>query len=263
MTEPTPHSTPPPGGTATPNPQGPVPPGGNIPAQAGPPHGTAPLRYGTPPAHLPPGPYPVPGWPGMPPPAGTAPGWRPGFPPPPPVSPAGQPLADFSDRFLAGLVDYGIYFLVSLVLSVPSMIFYLTRVMPEMFLVTGDGVVREPDLLAVLVPMLLLQLALLLLMLGLLYVYHVEMMFRTGQTPGKRIMKIRVVPLDPRATLNRGDAAKRYLVQFVAGAVVPGFSYLDGLWQLWDKPYQQCLHDKAARTVVVKVPRVNELRLAP
>jgi hypothetical protein len=35
---------------------------------------------------------------------------------------------------------------------------------------------------------------------------------------------------------------------------VPGLYYLDGLWQLWDKPYQQCLHDKWPRTGVVKVP---------
>ncbi|MEU3454082.1 hypothetical protein ABZ671_10820 [Micromonospora sp. NPDC006766] len=27
----------------------------------------------------------------------------------------------------------------------------------------------------------------------------------------------------------------------------------DGFWQLWDKPWQQCLHDKFAGTVVVKV----------
>ena len=40
--------------------------------------------------------------------------------------------------------------------------------------------------------------------------------------------------------------AKRFLVQDVAGSFVPFFSWLDGLWQLWDKPYQQCLHDKFA-----------------
>ena len=79
------------------------------------------------------------------------------------------------------------------------------------------------------------------------------MMHRSGQTLGKRIMKIRVVPLDPAGSLTRGMAAKRYLVQFPAGMFVPFFSYLDGLWQLWDKPYQQSLHDKFARTVVVKV----------
>ena len=39
----------------------------------------------------------------------------------------------------------------------------------------------------------------------------------------------------------------------VAGGLIPFFSYVDGLWQLWDKPYLQTLHDKFAQTVVVKV----------
>ncbi|WP_329105107.1 RDD family protein [Micromonospora sp. NBC_01699] len=248
MTAPPPPSSPPPGGTPAPNPQGQVPPGGHIPAQAGPPPGNPPLWYASPP------PRPVPGPPAY---------HRPGFPTPPPVSPAGQPLAEFSDRFLAGLVDYGIYFLTSLVLTVPVMIFYVTRTLPAMFETAPDGATLEPDFVAALVPLFLLQFALVVVLLTLVYVYHVEMMFRSGQTLGKRIMKIRVVPLDPQATLTRAAAAKRYLVQFVAATFLPGLSYLDGLWQLWDKPYQQCLHDKAARTVVVKVPRVNELRLAP
>jgi uncharacterized RDD family membrane protein YckC len=189
--------------------------------------------------------------------------FRPGFPLPPPVSPSGQPLAEFSDRFLAALVDYGIYFLVSMALTVPAMIFYMTRTLPTLFEMSTQGALAEPDVPATLAPLFLLQGALVVVLLALAYVYHVEMMFRSGQTLGKRIMKIRVIPLDPHATLTRGAAAKRYLVQFVAAAFVPGLSYLDGLWQLWDKPYQQCLHDKAARTTVVKVPRVNELRLAP
>jgi hypothetical protein len=36
-----------------------------------------------------------------------------------------------------------------------------------------------------------------------------------------------------------------------SGQPLAGFG--DGLWQLWDKPWQQCLHDKFAGTVVVKV----------
>ena len=48
------------------------------------------------------------------------------------------------------------------------------------------------------------------------------------------------------------------LVQIPSSAViVPFFNWIDGLWQLWDKPYQQCLHDKVAQTVVIKVNRVT------
>jgi uncharacterized RDD family membrane protein YckC len=85
------------------------------------------------------------------------------------------------------------------------------------------------------------------------YLYDVEMMLGSGQTIGKRIMKLRIVPVDPAATLTRGMAAKRYLVEHVVAVFVPGFNLLDGLWQLWDKPHRQCLHDKFAQTVVVKV----------
>jgi uncharacterized RDD family membrane protein YckC len=105
-----------------------------------------------------------------------------------------------------------------------------------------------------LLPLLLLEAGVFLLMLVLYYVYDVEMMFRSGQTFGKKLMKIKVVPLDPAATLTRAAAAKRYGVEFVAGMFVPFFSYVDGFWQLWDKPYQQTLHDKAAGTIVIKVP---------
>jgi uncharacterized RDD family membrane protein YckC len=102
-------------------------------------------------------------------------------------------------------------------------------------------------------PFLLLELGLVVVTLAAYYVYYVEMMYRSGQTLGKRLIGIRVVPADPGRRLTRTMAAKRYGVEFVAGSVVPFFSLLDGLWQLWDTPFQQTLHDKAAQTVVIKV----------
>ena len=102
-------------------------------------------------------------------------------------------------------------------------------------------------------PVLLVELGVFVFLMLLYYVYAVEFMHRTGQTLGKKAMKIRVVPIDPSRRLTRGMAAKRYLTEYVVGSIVPAFSWIDGLWQLWDKPYQQTLHDKAAQTVVVKV----------
>jgi len=115
-----------------------------------------------------------------------------------------------------------------------------------------DGTPVEPGFATFFLPLLLAELVFVLLMLGVYYLYSVEYQGRSGQTVGKRVMKIRVVPLDPAARLDRGMLAKRFLVQYVGG-FVPLFSYLDGFWQLWDKPYQQCLHDKFAKTAVVKV----------
>jgi uncharacterized RDD family membrane protein YckC len=75
-----------------------------------------------------------------------------------------------------------------------------------------------------------------------------------GQTLGKRALGTRVVNADTRSKISGGAAAGRAavyafpsIVPFVGGL----FALLNELWLLWDGR-RQCLHDKAARTVVVK-----------
>ena len=207
---------------------------GPHPGQAGPPPGYPPY-YG-PPYYGPPqfGP----------------PGWR---PQPVPLSPDGRPLADFGTRLLAYTIDTALLTAVAAVVFLPVFIWLFVSLMPDMA-ATGDPYApATPDLGAIGVKFVLAEVGLILFLLVGYYVYYVEMMFRTGQTIGKKLIKVRVVPSTPGATLTRGMAAKRYLVEFVGGLVIPLFSYLDGFWQLWDKPYQQTLHDKVAGTVVVKV----------
>ncbi|WP_405101221.1 RDD family protein [Micromonospora sp. NBC_01412] len=249
----------------------PTPPAGGQPPAAGgvaPPPAPAPLRYAVPAqpgptGYAPPGafagPPPSPGWtgpPGYAPPPGWAPPPRPGFAPVP-VAPNGQPLASFGDRLLAYLIDSAVAGLVAMVLFLPVFLFIWFKMFGELTRTNPDGTLVEPDPSALwtdfMLPLFLAELGLFVLMLGLYWLYHVEYLRRTGQTLGKKVMKIRVVPLDPNGTLDRGTAGRRYLVQFVGSMFVPGLSYVDGLWQLWDKPWQQCLHDKFARTVVVKV----------
>jgi uncharacterized RDD family membrane protein YckC len=85
------------------------------------------------------------------------------------------------------------------------------------------------------------------------YLYYVEYsLHQGGQTVGKRLAKIRVVPLNPVESLTRRHLALRYLSRY-GMSLVSVLGLLDGLWQLWDKPYRQCLHDKAAKTVVVRL----------
>ncbi|PWR14143.1 RDD family protein [Micromonospora acroterricola] len=169
------------------------------------------------------------------------------------MSPGGQPLASFADRLLAVLIDGAVFMVLGMVLAVPAVIVFLVVVLPDLVRVAPDGTAIEPDFLHdLLLPFLWIELAIVVISLVIGYVYYVEMMFKTGQTFGKRSMKLRVVPLDPARTLDRRAAAKRYLGQ-QGVSLVPGLGYLDGLWQLWDKPWQQCLHDKFAGTVVVKV----------
>lgn len=77
---------------------------------------------------------------------------------------------------------------------------------------------------------------------------------RWGQTLGKRALGTMVVTAAGRSKISGGAAAGRAAVFILAPAVpIAGgiFSLLDDLWLLWD-PSRQCLHDKAASTVVVK-----------
>ncbi|MGC5289160.1 RDD family protein [Micromonospora sp. DT231] len=226
----------------------PTPPaGGPQPAAGGvaPPPGPHPHGYAVPPQYAPPG-YAPPPWPAGPP-----------GPLPPPLSPAGQPLASFADRLLAWLIDTALASAVSLVLFLPFFLVLWWRMFTEITRTNPDGSLVEPDMATLFVefflPLLLLQLGLLVVMLGFYWLYHVEYLKRDGQTVGKRALKLRVVPIDPSRTLDRRMAGRRWLVQYLGGSLVPAGTYVDGLWQVWDKPWQQCLHDKFAETVVVKV----------
>jgi uncharacterized RDD family membrane protein YckC len=161
-------------------------------------------------------------------------------------------LASFGDRFLAYLIDSAIFVGVGLVTLVPGMIVLMVKLANETTYNadgTTDGLPPGFGLAFV-----LFQCAFLLLSLVTTYLYYVEMMHRRGQTVGKRALRIRVMCVDPAAPLTRGVAAKRWAIQFVVPSVVAIFGLLDGLWQLWDKPFRQCLHDKVAGTVVVKLP---------
>ncbi|MGC5331355.1 RDD family protein [Micromonospora sp. DT62] len=233
----------------------PTPPAGGPPPAAGgfaPPSGPSSQGYAVPPQHAPfPGQVPPPGW------APPPPGWAGPPRPAPALGPGGQPLASFGDRLLAALIDGALSTAVAMVLFLPPFLLLFWNMMDDLTRTNPDGTLADPDpasfLTDFMLPILLLELGLMVIMLGLYWLYHVEYMKRTGQTYGKRVMKLRVVPLDPAATLDRRMAGKRYAVQYVAAMFLPGLSYLDGLWQLWDKPWQQCLHDKFAGTVVVKV----------
>jgi uncharacterized RDD family membrane protein YckC len=84
------------------------------------------------------------------------------------------------------------------------------------------------------------------------FVYEWVMLARSGATVGKRIMKVRVVRVD-RGPISGGRAAGRTAALLVFG-FLPCVGLLNELWLLWDRPLQQCLHDKVVTTVVVRNP---------
>ena len=184
--------------------------------------------------------------------------------PPPPTGPGGVPLASVWERFAAYAIDTAACAVANVI---PVLIFgaVVFDQMHQAFnklrrlsrTTTPDG--QVPDLWPTLRHIFLIEsigLAILLpISIAITYLYFVTLMHRLGQTFGKRAMKITIVNASDGAPITKTQARKRWLVEQPAGLLAPYFSYADGLWLLWDKPYQQCLHDKCAETVVVKINR--------
>jgi uncharacterized RDD family membrane protein YckC len=70
----------------------------------------------------------------------------------------------------------------------------------------------------------------------------------SGQTPGKRVARIRVMDLDTGAPLGFGRAAVRHMARGISGALLT----IGYLWMLWDAE-RQTWHDKLSDSVVVPV----------
>ncbi len=86
------------------------------------------------------------------------------------------------------------------------------------------------------------------------FVYEVVMLKACSATVGKLICQLRVRSWDSRGKLSwRAIGLRGITYQLAAGLPVVGglYSLLDKLWPLWDHN-KQALHDKAARTAVVK-----------
>lgn len=74
-----------------------------------------------------------------------------------------------------------------------------------------------------------------------------------GQTLGKRAMRLRAAALDNGSVPSTSAAALRALVLWVPAVCCSCIWFLViGITVLFDKPYKQGLHDKAAKTVVVE-----------
>ncbi|TNM34558.1 RDD family protein [Streptomyces sedi] len=86
------------------------------------------------------------------------------------------------------------------------------------------------------------------------FVYEALMLTTRGQTLGKMAMRIRVAMLAD-GSLPRGQAGWLRAGVYSLPQLLPcvGFIFwlVNVLFCTWDQPYRQCLHDKAARTVVV------------
>lgn len=84
------------------------------------------------------------------------------------------------------------------------------------------------------------------------FAYYVLQHGRWGRTLGKRVMSLRVVRADDADAISYGQAAWRLLFEYLVTVATCGVGGLvDVAWILWDKR-RQALHDKVARTIVVR-----------
>nr|WP_249416555.1 RDD family protein [Streptomyces sp. TS71-3] len=91
---------------------------------------------------------------------------------------------------------------------------------------------------------------------GVLYIaYDTLLIYRSGQTVGKRLLKLRVANLSDGSTPTFQTSLARAAVLWVPFAFCCAFVWtaITGGWSFFDRPYKQGLHDKAARTVVVSI----------
>jgi uncharacterized RDD family membrane protein YckC len=186
---------------------------------------------------------PTPSAPGYTPPA-HPPIYATAYPPAGGVAPNGAPLANFGRRLAARIIDWLIVSAIYLVVT------FALRVAVRLVTRSTVALRSDPDL--YLSAFILFELALLAVLALWVYFYEVELVLRrAGQSPGKRLMKLCITSLDPGRPLDRAALARRWGAALAIG-LVPFGVLVDGLWQLWDQPYRQCLHDKLAPTVVVK-----------
>ncbi|AXQ55038.1 RDD family protein [Streptomyces koyangensis] len=81
-------------------------------------------------------------------------------------------------------------------------------------------------------------------------VYEALPTAKWGRTLGKRLFGLRVQDIEEHDAPAFGAALKRWLVYSVPGLLVVGV--VGVLWCLFDRPWRQCWHDKAARTFVAR-----------
>jgi uncharacterized RDD family membrane protein YckC len=187
-----------------------------------------------------------PQFPPMPPPPGGAPVPA-GFPAPPPMPgvafEAAVRYATFWQRVGAAAIDSLLY--------IPFLIVPFLRIYHEM----EDAIRRGGTYRVTFSPWESRFLGYTLVAAAAAAAYHILMIHYRGQTIGKMAVAIKVVQIEDGGLPSWERASTRWGVQLLlawiplVGGLVQLLNYL---WMLWD-PQRQCLHDKAARTIVVRL----------
>ncbi|MBK8868056.1 MAG: RDD family protein [Dermatophilaceae bacterium] len=212
---------------------------------------TAPVDYQQPPAH--PGYAPAPTY-----------AWNPGGP----VTTDGRPLAQWWQRLLAAWLDSIITGIITAILGFPFMRDFFTwyanllRDLSDSSNTADMATITEQ--VTAEMTKFVLPLTLISLVIGV--VYTTFFLTRSGATPGKMALGIRVRRVNRSGPLTLVEALRRQALQVgvailslvpILGTIASPVSLLDPLWLLWD-PRRQALHDKIADTVVEVKPKAGQ-----
>lgn len=164
------------------------------------------------------------------------------------------PLATWGSRAIAKIIDW----VIESVIAAPFILF----VVRDAFLRFWDAVQALPadtvtvpppvmtqlttDVTAQLVPITVVTV-----LVGFLYTVPQDAIW--NRTLGKRMLGIRIRPKVSDGRLGWLRATVRWAVWTVFAEAFSGLLLLlDILWPLWDRPWRQAIHDKAATTIVVR-----------
>ncbi|WP_327006952.1 RDD family protein [Dactylosporangium sp. NBC_01737] len=234
----------------------PVPPGGFPPGQLPPgaivlPPGT-PLPPGLQPqGTLPPGGYPTGAVQVLLPPQALAAGQN-------PAKPHGREVAPLGSRLLARLIDIGVLLLINAAVTGWFIYQWLDEMLPvsrewwrrfQANESTSDIV--QPERAGTL------QVVILILIAALWFAYEVPAIANTGQTLGKRLLKIKVMRMESEEPLGFGRSIRRWNplgLSVLLWTCLVGFvlQFLDSISPVIDWPLHRAFHDRSAGTVVVR-----------
>ncbi|HET7900789.1 MAG TPA: RDD family protein [Candidatus Nanopelagicales bacterium] len=167
----------------------------------------------------------------------------------------GVPLADWGQRAAARIIDWAI----ESVLSAPFILWAMwpsvQTLVDAMTAGTSSTALQAAlqqyftDLTAARIPLAIVTIVV-------TFAYQVPQNVLFGRTLGKRVLGIRIrmkaIDQNPgwlTATIRWGTYTFGVLL------LTSLFAVIDYLWPLWDRPWRQALHDKTARTIVVRARR--------
>ncbi|MDG4773383.1 RDD family protein [Solwaraspora sp. WMMD792] len=221
-------------------------------------------------------PAPHPGWPAPPPgyptqsyppappgyPAAPPPGWAGYRLPPPEPRPQGMALAPLGARLAARLIDIGAVLLLNIFINGWFVWQYVVEVWPTFSEIwrrsladdrSTEGLPQVTERASGL------QMVIILLAAAIWWAYEVPAVANTGQTLGKRLARLKVVPVEPGGQLGFARSFRRWNtlgLPTLLWICCVGFilQLIDCVYLLFDRPLRQALHDKSAQTVVVQLP---------